>query len=162
MEHILDINISNPTLEYIFERIRQRKTILFLGSGSSVSSEKKYLGIDVIDYYETIKSKKYGTQDLIEFVDILNSTKDFNRPEFDTYVHGLVKNLNFEDFHKKLISILWYKIITTNFDLVIEKAFDSIDSTKRDFELKVIRNKKELNYSASNNEMLYIKLNGCV
>ena len=162
MDHILELNLLPNTLINIFKKIRERKVLLFLGAGASVTNDKRFLGKDVIEHYEAHINSKFEIDDLIEFVDVLTETGNFDRIEFDSFINDLVKQISFEQHHKILINLPWYKIITTNFDLAIEKAYDSIDYHKKNLDLKVIHNKQEYNYLPSNNELLYIKLNGCI
>jgi adenylylsulfate kinase-like enzyme len=161
--HIIDQNKDMGHLEELFIKIAEGNAILFLGAGASVTN-KKFLSNDIIEYYEASVNKKYETSDVTKLVDILEATPLFNRNNFDNLVSGLIRNLKVEDFHRTLASIKWRQIITTNYDLLVEKAYDEIRGTANySQDLLVIRTQKEYNsYYPDTNEVKYIKINGCL
>lgn len=163
MEHILAIDEKGQSLlENIFESITEGNTVLILGAGVSVG-EKKYLSKQIIDYYEDKKGISYNISDIKEFVDVLEKTKAFSRREFDQYVYDLLNNLKVTEIHKTIATIPWRQIITTNYDLLIEKAFDEIKRSC-DFikEIAPIRSIKEFNNLTANDQTKYVKLHGCM
>ena len=86
----------------------------------------------------------------------------FDRNDLDSFITDLVRKLQISETHKIIASIPWREIITTNYDLLIEKAFDEISQTSaRNMKLHTIRSVREQNYYPANNELCYIKLNGC-
>jgi hypothetical protein len=163
MSHINQLDQEGlKSIEPIFQSIAEGNAILFLGAGASVSG-KKYLGNDIMTLYEESISKTVGVSNLIEFVDILSADKDFNRPEFDTFVFRLLEKLKFLEMHKIIVTQPWRKIITTNQDLLIEQAYDSVRGTAEQiYELRYIRNAQEYQRTNAANEIEYIKLNGCI
>lgn len=57
----------------------------------------------------------------------------------------------------------WREIITTNYDLLVERAYDETSNDSSNiYDLKVVRNIEQYNYLESNTEIKYIKLNGCI
>jgi len=162
MNHILDINAQNDELESIFENIKSGNTILFLGAGASVG-EKRYLSNEVIDYYEEYLGKELFEPDISKFVDILSADPEFSREHFDSEVVKMLQKLPVSDQHKTLASIPWREIITTNYDLLVEQAFDQIKSSSDYlYNLVAIRNQKEYNFTTDNTQIKYVKLNGCI
>ena len=163
MNHILEINDSTlPDLESLFEQIANGYGVLFLGAGASVTN-KRILSSDLIELYEAKISKKIGTNDIVEFLDILESDEEFYRNGFDNFVEQQLRLLEISEEHKILASIPWHTIITSNFDVLVEQAFDSVKGTSYEtLELKPIRSFKETHITTDNSQLKYFKLNGCI
>lgn len=164
MEHILDIEKQTTDLYSLFDKIYQGNSILFLGAGASVGENgKKYLSKEIIQYYEDYLGYSLNENSITKFVDILSADPAFNRNHFDSEVEKMLQKYELTDAHKTMASIRWREIITTNFDLLVEQAFDEIKNTSKNvYELKPIGNRKEYNYRPSADEIKYIKLNGCI
>ncbi len=161
MEHITDS--SNITkLESLYKKIAEGNVILFLGAGASVTN-KKYLSQQLIDYYEAKVSINSGIENITEFVDALSADSNFSRSKFDLFVTELLRNLAVQDMHKTIASIPWRQIITTNYDLLIERANEEVLKTNSDAkEIIPIRSIKEYYRLCSSQQIQYIKLNGCI
>jgi len=162
MEHILDDSPSNIKFleENIFPNIYRGEVILFLGAGASVTN-KKYLSIDIIKYYQDKLGIDLDTKDLIEFMDLLSARPDFDRNEFDSYILKLLDNLKISEVHKKIANIRWKEIITTNYDLLIEKVFEEESGRNGGLKLKLVKNRDAYHGHIEANEIKYVKLNGC-
>lgn len=160
MEHILNIEEQSEELNQIFETIRDGNSILFLGAGASVGS-KNYLSQQVIDYYEEYLGKQYNLKDITQFVDVLSADSSFDRNHFDQMVEEMLRKLTPSKGHEVMASIPWIEIITTNYDLLVEKAFDDLRDVNP-LELHTVKNMAECNYRVANNEIKYVKLNGCI
>lgn len=162
MEHILDIDKQKEQLHSFFEKISQGNTILFLGAGASVG-EKRYLSKEVISYYEEYLGDSYNEGDITRFLDILSADETFDRNHFDSEVEKMLRKLTVTEGHRIMAGIPWREIITTNYDLLVEQAFDEIKPTHNHvFDLIPIRNHKEYNFREDNTQIKYIKLNGCI
>lgn len=162
MDHILkDSENIDVKLEQIFQFISEGNMILFLGAGASITN-KKYLSQQIIEYYESQINQYFGISDITQFLDILEASEDFDRRAFDNYVFELLHMLQPDEIHKTIVNIPWQKIITTNFDLLIEKAQDLDNKKDKLFEYIPIRSKQELNNFNLRSEIQYIKLNGCM
>lgn len=162
MEHILDIEKQEEALNAIFLKIKEGNTILFLGAGASVG-EKRYLSKEIIEYYELNINKRVNESNITKWLDILSAEENFSRTHFDNFVQQLLQKLTVTEGHRIMAGIPWREIITTNYDLLAERAFDEIISTsKKIYDIKPIRNQKQYNYREANSEVRYIKLNGCI
>jgi hypothetical protein len=162
MNHILNVENQIDELHSIFNKIRESNTILFLGAGASVG-EKKYLSNEIIEYYQSYLGKDFNEKNIQTFLDILSADENFSRKHFDSFVVSILQKLQVTEAHKILASIPWREIITTNYDLLVERAYDEISNTaSKVYDLKVVRNLKQLTYKESNTEVKYIKLNGCM
>lgn len=162
MEHILNIDECKEKIYPIFEKIRDNNAILFLGAGASVG-EKKYLSKEIIQHYEEKIGKRIGEENITKWIDILSANPDFSRSDFDHFVNSLLKKLSITDAHKIMCCVPWREIITTNYDLLVERAYDETSNDSSNiYDLKVVRNIEQYNYLESNTEIKYIKLNGCI
>ncbi len=162
MEHILNIVENKEKLNDFFRKIKEGNAILFLGAGASIG-EKKYLSNEIIEYYEDYLGREFQENDITQFVDILSADPTFKRSHFDITVADMLRKLKPTPEHRTIVSLPWRQIITTNFDLLIERAYDEVRITTNDnYEIVPVRNKQEYNYNPSNIEIKYVKLNGCI
>ena len=162
MNHILDLNSESiGRLDSIFETISKGDMILFLGAGASITN-KKYLSDQIIEYYEDKIGTKFNIPDITKLIDILESSDTFIRTDFDNYVYELLNRLEVTDTHRTIVKIPWQQIITTNYDLLVEKAFDQIKDMDNLLDIKPIRSIREFLNFTLRNEIKYIKLNGCM
>ncbi|MDQ1085681.1 SIR2 family protein [Siphonobacter sp. SORGH_AS_1065] len=161
--HLLDpLNKDRDKLNDLFEKLYSGNTILFLGAGASIT-DKKYLSKEIIEYYKNILGIDSDINDIVKFVDTLSSNPNFERRDFDLFVKGILEKLHYNDIHKTILSINWRLIITTNYDLLLEKAYDDIKNTsEKAFELLPVRNSREYEGHANRNVVKYAKLNGCM
>lgn len=164
MEHILDLEKQEKELYSIYETIFQGNSILFLGAGASVGETgRKYLSKEIIEYYEDYLGYSINESNITRFVDILSADPNFRRSHFDSEVEKMLRKYELTEAHKTMASIPWKEIITTNFDLLVEQAFDSVKDTSRHlYDIRTIRAKNEYNYRTSADEIKLIKLNGCI
>lgn len=163
MEHILKVEDKNQkNLDELFESINEGNTVLIIGAGASVG-EKEYLSKQIIEYYEAKKNISYNISDIKDFVDVLEKTKAFSRKEFDQFVFNILNNLIVTETHRIIATIPWRQIITTNYDLLIEKACDEVKKTS-DFSREIIpvRSIKEYNNLMNIDQIKYVKLHGCM
>lgn len=146
----------------LFPKIAAGKAILFLGAGASVTTTYKFLSRQIIEMYSTAESINLETDDIVEFVDILERNVSFDRAKFDKFVLELLDKLTPTEAHKIITQIPWREIITTNFDTLIEQAIDQIKKDgQQNFNIEVIRDANRANYTPANDEFRYVKLNGC-
>jgi len=164
MEHILDLEKQATELYSIFEKIFHGNSILFLGAGASIGEDgRKYLSKELIEYYEDYLGYSLTESNITKFVDILSAEPDFKRTHFDNEVEKMLRKYNLSDAHKIMASIPWREIITTNYDILVEQAYDEIrNSSNHIYDIKAIRDRKEYNYRTSADEIKYVKLNGCI
>lgn len=160
--HILDpLQGDYSHLSQIYEKIFEKNAVAFLGAGASVTN-KQYLSNELIKYYEAKINKNFGTNDIIKFVDILQTTPGLNRSDFDKFVLEQLSKLRPNQGHDTFVTIPWKLIITTNYDTLVEEASDNaVRENKTHYSLHVIKNKKQLDSQNGNNALTYIKLNGC-
>jgi hypothetical protein len=164
MNHFLTVDYKKDRrLEEIFKKIASRNTYLFLGAGASVTQEHRFLSSDIIEFYEDKKGIEWGINDIVEFVETLTSHPDYSRDEFDNYVDECLRKYKVSVSHKTVVRLNWRQIITTNYDLLIENAYQEIiDTPNQNLKLYPIRHKNDYYYNPANDELKYVKLNGCI
>lgn len=160
--HIINEDDSEHLYE-LFSKIKSGNSILLLGAGASVTN-KIFLSSQLITYYEDKVGESYNIPDITKFLDVLESIPTFDRNQFDEAVSDLLKKLDVSEHHKIIASTPWRQILTTNYDLLLEKAYEEIKNTSNhQFDIFPIRNLKEYNSSyEANDEIRYVKLNGCL
>jgi hypothetical protein len=159
--HILNPVDDQYLLHGVFEKIYHKNAISLLGAGASVTNNQ-FLSKELISYYEGKIARSFGTDDIIKFVDMLQATPNLNRADFDRFVVEQIARLKPGPGHRIFVSIPWKQIITTNYDTLIEEASDDeIRNHNTHYKLHVIRNKQQIDYQQEDNELSYIKLNGC-
>ncbi len=164
MEHILEL--TKDAIEYlrqnIFSAIARGNAILFLGAGASVGG-KKFLSQQIMNYYADKIGIHLETDDIVEFVDSLSADPQFNRTDFDSFVVDLLAKLDITDTHRIIARLNWREIITTNCDLVIERAYDNLTiNSLANHKIKAIKKLSDYGYTPADDEVKYVKLNGCI
>lgn len=165
MDHILKLdNAGIQTLQgEIFPKIADRETILFLGAGASATPDKQFLSSQIIDLYEARKNINLGIKDIVKFVDVLSDSSWFDRNEFDREVDDYLRKLSPTETHRIIAGIFWKEIITTNFDLLIERAESEIEKTyRRGARIVPVRSVKKYSGYQAGDELRYVKLHGCM
>lgn len=163
----MDLINNSETVQFLeeslFPNIYNENTVLFLGAGFSYTKEKNYLGSTLIDFYQDKLGLDLETRDLVEFVDRASRLDDFSREQFDQYVKGLLQNLKPDSTHKKVVALGWRQIVTTNLDLLVENSYADIRGKTEEYkEIVPIRSVQEYHKTISNDQIKYIKLNGCL
>ena len=163
----MDLRNNADTIEFleetIFPNIYNQNTVLFLGAGFSYTTDKNYLGSTLVDLYQEKLQVDLETKDLVEFIDRASRLDSFSRHQFDQYVKTLLQKLNPEEVHKKVASMGWRQIVTTNMDLLLENAYSQIHGTTDEYkEITPIRSVSEYYRTLSKDQIKYVKLNGCL
>lgn len=163
----MDLKNDQNTIDFLEEKIFQNmyneNTVLFLGAGFSYTNERNYLGTTLVNYYQETLGVDLETKDLVEFTDRASRLDAFSRQKFDQYVKSLLEKLKPEDAHLKVASMGWRQIVTTNMDLLLENAYSQIHGKTDEYkEILPIRSVAEYQKIISNDQIKYIKLNGCL
>lgn len=165
MYHITDIrgHESEHLLRDIFLDIVKGNTILFLGAGASITDKQEYLSRHLMEYHKAETGIGYKTDNIVDYVNVLSRNVQFDRGKFDDIVDRCLRNLKPDRFHETIARMPWKEIITTNLDTVVERVFDKTFGTSdQNKVLKPARNISENAYNPSNDEVKYVKLNGCI
>ncbi len=150
----------------LIDQIKQGNVLLFLGSGAAkgaLHSESinppdgdglskliadRFLGPDFYD------------RPLTQLSELAISETDLLTVQ--SFVADLFKDFYPADFHKLIPQFTWKAIATTNYDLIVERAYDSIRDKCQKlvvFKKNIERIEDKLKLPGS---MCYIKLHGCI
>ena len=157
MEHIIDFDKSQVTLENLFRKIAEGNVILFLGAGASITN-KKYLSKHLIEYYEAKVGIDTGIDNIVEFVDVLSANNTFSRSDFDLCITEALRNLEVEDTHRTIAAIPWREIITTNYDLLIEKANEEVLRKSNDIKEIILELLTLLGQKVKHKKLTFVKV----
>ena len=150
----------------LIDQIRQGQVVLFLGSGASLGAkhpEKKtppignQLATLICDKYLGDEYKHLPLTQVSELAISESSLFDVQ-----SFVADIFKDFEPSPFHELIPKFNWAAIITTNYDLIIEKAFQNVSRSLQ----KLVVFKKDTDRIEEKikkqNQVMYIKLHGCI
>lgn len=148
------------------ENINSGRVILFLGSGATIgayteSGKQAPKGNDLAN----ILSKKYfGEENTSKS---LSSISELAISETDIHtVQHFIKDYFDEfqpaDFHLKIPTFRWVSIYTTNYDLVIERAYQNQRNKTQDIKCIYKNSDRVDEVIRATNSICYVKLHGCI
>lgn len=151
---------------WILEKIAQGKAILFLGAGAAYGSKglQNELPLSGFGLRDAISDQFLGGEEkqksLVQVADY--AKHEAGLPEVQQFIKKKFYPLYPSDFHKLIPTFRWHSIFTTNYDLVIERAY--ANSSARMQELApIIRDGDNFSEVMSDiNFLPYFKLHGCI
>lgn len=158
--------MKNILPKHLIDEVNEGNVVLFLGSGASdgaihPNKKKIPLGQELADLIaEKFLSEKYKNMDL-QYVSELaeNEAGQFTVQEF---IVKLFDEFNPGEHHKLIPNFVWRAIYTTNFDLIVERAYDSSNSPLQELVI-FIKNGESIDKKiTSRNQIVYSKLHGCI
>jgi hypothetical protein len=157
---------SDVLTPWLLEKLQNGDCILFLGAGAAIggvgkNGEKPLAGVELrdllCDKFLGGKHKDKLLSRVAEFAKYESSLPDV-QDCLRTVFHPLQPAI----FHKLIPLFRWFAIVTTNYDLIIERAYDAV--AKRQQQLRPIIRDGD-NFSAvlkDQNSLPYLKLHGCI
>jgi cold shock CspA family protein len=151
---------------WLLDKIMSGKVVLFLGAGASfgAKSEDGSQPISGNQLRDLICDKFLGGEQkdksLVQVADYAKYQSSLT--EVQVFVKDQFQNFQPASFHKLIPTFKWHSIFTTNYDLIVERAYDQV--TKRLQILKpILRDGDQFSEAISNPEFLpYFKLHGCI
>ncbi|HDM8047429.1 SIR2 family protein [Vibrio fluvialis] len=154
----------DPTLRNF---ILEGKVILFLGSGASLGACKA--GGESIPSTEELRDilasrfldDSWKNNSLSEVAEISISQSD--PVTVQSYIRDVFLGFLPTDFHKKIPNFRWAGIYTTNYDLLIENSYQSIDNAKQEL-VPIHRDSDRMDSLIKDptKQLAYTKLHGCI
>lgn len=150
----------------LLDAVADGTLILFLGAGASIGSITE----DGQEAPAGPKLAKMLSEKFLGYSDdssSLASIAEYAESETDlltlqTYIKEVFEPLNPAPFHKILPSFKWSGIVTTNYDLIIEKSYNQFKNPKQKI-VPFYRNIDRVDKELRTDEALpFIKLHGCV
>ncbi len=88
---------------------------------------------------------------------------EYDRDTLQSFIHEILEPFQPADFHKIIPLIPWQSIVTTNYDLIIERAYASVPDRVCEI-IPYLRHGDKIDYKLSLNPraICYMKLHGCV
>lgn len=151
---------------YIAERIAEGKSVLFLGAGASygaLDSHGQAVSISGRDIAQALSDKFLGGK---RSKDPLAKVADYAISEagltdVQHFLRHILEPLQPASFHKVIAKFRWRAIVTTNYDLLIERAYEQTPERLQD-PVPVIRNSDWKRALETPNSIPIIKLHGCI
>ena len=158
--------MANQLPAPIRQAIETGGAILFLGAGASydalLSGTPTRIPADTVR--DRLADKFLGGThkklQLMTVADFARSESSLNKVQL--FIKDLFIDLHPADFHLKIPTFRWKAIVTTNYDLVIERAYSQCPSRLQELS-PVTRDGFELEAALSGqNTVPYLKLHGCI
>lgn len=159
------LSINDSNLEAILRKVVSGTVSLFLGSGMNKGSNNS-LGEDAPIGSELVV--KIGDHFFPNEGDIIADLKSISeyveiresRRALDTFIYDLLSDYTPSRTLKQIPLYCWRSIYTTNFDRLLEQAYDSVGDRKQ--RLVPIYSDRDVQRHQIGRDVPYIKLHGCI
>jgi hypothetical protein len=141
------------------EFIEQGLCTLFLGAGASASAgapSGSGLGQVLAKKHLQDSQWELGLERAVSMICAVHG----KRRDIESEIEGALKSLEPSAAHKKIPWFRWRAIVTTNYDQLVEKAYDKEPSAVQ--KLKVISEDLDLSARESPSALPLIKPHGCI
>lgn len=148
------------------DKITSGKAVLFLGAGAAFGAIAP-AGKAVVsgNQLRDLLSDRFlgGEQKDKSLVQVANYSKhQAGLNEVQVFIKGQFELLQPADFHKLLPLFKWHAIFTTNYDLIVERAYDQVPKRLQNL-APIVRDGDQFSEAISNPDQLpYFKLHGCI
>ncbi|ENJ1345623.1 SIR2 family protein [Vibrio cholerae] len=150
----------------LINEIKRGRVVLFLGAGASMGSISKS-GKEMFSanaLRDKLCERFLGDNDkdlsLASVAELSISESD--KVTVQQYIKELFEDFEPCDFHRKLPKYKWSTVFTTNYDLLIEGAYDVFEQKSQSL-VPIIRTTDRMDSMVKPDEDLaYIKLHGCI
>lgn len=149
----------------LIDQIKEGNVVLFLGSGALIGAfHKNGNKAPVGRELASILVRQFLDEDLND--SSLSIVSELAISEYDLYtvqkfIADYFEDFEPSDFHLKIPYIKWKAIVTTNYDLVIEKTYSKV-SKKQQTLVKFIKDERIDDKLKTVNDLQYFKLHGCI
>jgi hypothetical protein len=151
---------------YLLSKIKEGKAILFLGAGASygcTSADGKKSALMGADLGKAISKSFLGgqreTEPLAKIADY--AIADSSLLDVQLFVRGIYESIEPRDFHSLIPKFKWKAIVTTNYDRVIEKAYERT-TDRIQTPVVLIRDGDIRLLEESVNTVPIMKIHGCI
>ena len=149
----------------LVDAVSSRRAVLFLGAGASLGATKA--NGETIPDAQTLGSmlskeflgSDYNRADFKTIYDFSCSTRSVR--DVQRFIHEILKDFIPAPFHLIIPTFAWAGIITTNYDLVIERAYDYAAAPIQEL-FPNCNDGDGVPESLGPNGLLYVKLHGCI
>jgi SIR2-like domain len=151
----------------LVERVREGKVVLFLGSGASKGAlhPRGMVPPDGQQLADMIAKKFLGDEYVGKPLDHVTALamSETDLVTVQDFVAGIFAEFRPADFHGLIPRFLWSAIATTNYDLIVERAYaETGNSGLQKLEPFVRNNQHVEDRLRDPSALMYLKLHGCV
>lgn len=150
----------------LLDQLRKGQAILFLGSGASIGAEhpsnkRTPVGNQLADLMaERFLGEEFKGQSLDRIAELAISESDLTTVQ--EFIRDVFMDFSPAAFHKIIPTLPWRALATTNYDLIVERAYDEItDRVQQPVVFKKDGERVE-NKLTLPNHIPYLKLHGCI
>lgn len=148
----------------LVDKISSGQCVLFLGAGATRDAggpTGPELATSLADYF---RKPDIPTNDLRYFADVLTGLPDVDREAVDEKIVELLKKLAPSEGHRIIPSLAWKAIFTTNYDRLVEIAYDSLYASAGEYPTQEIKtvHAGELGSFVDPTQVCLYKLHGCI
>ncbi|MFB7147273.1 P-loop NTPase [Agrobacterium deltaense] len=146
--------------------IQEGRVVLLLGAGASYGADDRNghkipMGKDIAsDLVSKFLSSEYADLDFRLAYDLSCSQRDVRTVQ--RFIHERLEPFHPADYHALIPSFAWAGLLTTNYDLIIERAYHDAGG---DALQRLIPHVKDADGATANEDeksVLYVKLHGCI
>ena len=151
----------------LINAIKEQRAVLFLGAGASLNA--KHPDGDQIpqgdDLRDLICKKFLGGKLMNRPLNAVAAmaASEVGLAEFQMYIHELLFPFEPADFHLLIPKFRWRAIATTNFDLIVERAYENAPDRLQNL-VKTVKDgdKFDTRMNKETNPVALYKLHGCI
>jgi len=149
----------------LIDEVRNGRAVLFLGAGASLGAEDgqshKIPGTDELGKLirDEFLDDTYAHLDFLQTCDFA-ATERSSR-ELQDFIHNTLEPFHPAPFHKKIPTFHWAGLATTNFDLIVERAYVAQPNRLQNLR-PLLRDTPDFMDSLERNDVVYVKLHGCI
>jgi hypothetical protein len=161
---VLRNNVDIP--EIPVSQIRDQKAVIFLGAGASCGAKTadgkrapntQQLGAQLADKFLGGKYKDHPLQQIAEY-----AISESDLGTVQSFIKDILEPLLPTDAHVRVCDFSWYGIATTNYDRLIEKAYEKNKKSIQNARPLIENTDKVEDNLREPQNVLLLKLHGCV
>ena len=150
----------------LIESVREGKVVLFLGAGASIGAKSTdgNKPPSAAELSNLLSTRFLGGEDAEQQLSIVAeyAINETDLITVQTYLRDVFLEFQPSDFHKLIPTFKWAGIATTNYDLIIERAYAATQSRIQEI-VPFLSNSERIDHKLRNeNAVPYIKLHGCI
>ncbi|MCK9202457.1 MAG: SIR2 family protein [Gallionella sp.] len=160
--------MSDPEIltSHLVETIQRGEAILFLGAGASIGAKNEkgeappsgYKLRDMIsDRFLGGQLKSKSLAQVAEY-----AKNEASLPEVQQFIKDIFVHFQPADFHLLIPLFRWYAIIGTNFDLIIERAYEQCKDRQQTLSPILQDGDRFTDIQRDPAQVPYLKLHGCI
>jgi len=148
--------------------IKEQRALLFLGAGASLGASHP-AGLKIPDgsqlrdlLSDSFLNGKFKDRSLATVTEYAIS--ETSLPQVQMFIADRFRDFAPADFHKLIPTFRWHAVVTTNIDLVIERAYAAASGTSLQDLVPFVKDggQVEVELKKFTNGLQYLKLHGCV